>query len=88
MLGFGPDQRRFDFAAEMLRQLGVSRVRLITNNPDKIAALQNSGLELVSHQRAPARMTADNARYLASKRDRAGHLLGLEAAELGSPVAE
>ena len=76
MLGFGPDQRRFDFAAEMLRQLGVTRVNLITNNPDKIAALQNSGLELVSHQRAPGRMTAENSRYLASKRDRAGHLLG------------
>jgi GTP cyclohydrolase II len=81
MLGFGPDQRRFDFAAEMLRQLGVTRVNLITNNPDKIAALQNSGLELVSHQRAPGRTTVENARYLASKRDRAGHLLGLEASE-------
>lgn len=74
MLGFGPDQRRFDFAAEMLRQLGATRVNLITNNPDKIAALRNSGLELVSHQRAPARATAENTRYLAAKRDRAGHL--------------
>jgi GTP cyclohydrolase II len=83
MLGFGPDQRRFDFAAEMLRQLGVSRVRLITNNPDKIAALKNSGLELVSHQRAPARTTVENAGYLTAKRDRAGHLLGLETADTG-----
>ncbi len=81
MLGFGPDQRRFDFAAEMLRQLGVTRVRLITNNPDKIAALQNSGLDLVAHQRAPARTTAENAGYLASKRDRAGHLLGAGSAK-------
>ncbi|NNM70985.1 GTP cyclohydrolase II RibA [Enterovirga aerilata] len=86
MLGFGPDQRRFDFAAEMLRQLGVTRVNLITNNPDKIAALRNSGLELVSHQRAPARTTAENARYLASKRDRAGHLLGFAAAASGPPA--
>jgi GTP cyclohydrolase II len=83
MLGFGPDQRRFDFAAEMLRQLGIARVRLITNNPDKIAALEKSGLELVSHQRAPGRTTAENAAYLAAKRDRAGHLLDQEAAPAG-----
>jgi GTP cyclohydrolase II len=82
MLGFGPDQRRFDFAAEMLRQLGVARARLITNNPDKIAALAQAGLEVVSHQRAPGRATAENRLYLASKRDRAGHLI-----ELDSPAA-
>lgn len=75
MLGFGPDQRRFDFAAEMLRQLGVTQVRLITNNPDKIAALQGAGLEVVSHQRGLGRVTSENRRYLASKRDRAGHLI-------------
>lgn len=77
MLGFGPDQRRFDFAAEMLRQLGIGRVRLITNNPDKIAALRKAGLE-VSHQSAPARVTAENLHYLTAKRDRAGHLIELE----------
>ena len=75
MLGFGPDQRRFDFAAEMLRQLGVSQVRLITNNPDKIDALRGAGLDVVSHERAPGRITPENLRYLTSKRDRAGHLL-------------
>jgi GTP cyclohydrolase II len=78
MLGFGPDQRRFDFAAEMLRQLGVHRVRLLTNNPDKISALANAGLEIVSHERAPARATAENLRYLGSKRDRAGHLIDFD----------
>lgn len=79
MLGFGPDQRRFDFAAAMLRQLGVDRVRLITNNPDKIEALRSAGLEVVSHQRALGRATPENLRYLASKRDRAGHLIDLDA---------
>jgi GTP cyclohydrolase II len=79
MLGFGPDQRRFDFAAAMLRLLGIEQVRLITNNPDKIAALSNAGLAVVSHQRAPARTTAENLRYLAAKRDRAGHLIEAEA---------
>ncbi len=86
MLGFGPDQRRFDFAAAMLRGLGVERVRLITNNPDKIAALERAGLQVVSHQRAPARVTAENRLYLAAKRDRAGHLLGFEPAK-GSGTA-
>src|SRR5215218_5658514 len=74
-LGFDPDGRRFDFAAVMLRQLGVQRVRIFTNNPDKIAALRNAGLEVVSEERALGRKTAENARYLASKRDRAGHFI-------------
>jgi GTP cyclohydrolase II len=78
MLGFGPDQRRFDFAAAMLRQLGVREVRLITNNPDKIDALKKAGLTVVSHQRSVGRPTSENIRYLASKRDRAGHLIEVD----------
>ena len=79
VLGFDFDQRRFDFAAEMLRQLGVRRVRIITNNPEKIAALKRAGLDVVSDQRALGRPTAENARYLASKRDRAGHIIDFDA---------
>jgi GTP cyclohydrolase II len=75
VLGFELDQRRFDFAAEMLRQLGVGQVRLITNNPVKIAALRKAGLDVVSDQRVLGRATAENVRYLASKRDRAGHFI-------------
>ena len=78
MLGFGPDQRRFDFAAEMLRQLGLHQVNLITNNPDKIAALEKAGLAVVSHQRSPARATPQNLHYLATKRERAGHLIDVD----------
>jgi GTP cyclohydrolase II len=78
MLGFGPDQRRFDFAAEMLRQLGLRQVNLITNNPDKIAALEKAGLAVVSHQRSPARATPQNLHYLATKRERAGHLIDVD----------
>ena len=77
VLGFGPDQRRFDFAAAMLRQLGASRVRLLTNNPDKVAALEKAGLA-VSREHAPGRSTDENRRYLAAKRDRAGHLIELD----------
>ncbi len=76
MLGFGQDQRRFDFAGEMLRQLGFTSVRLMTNNPRKVAALREAGLEVVSTHRVLARATAHNAKYLAAKRDKGGHLLG------------
>jgi len=79
VLGFGLDQRRFDFAAEMLKQLGVRSVRLMTNNPDKIAALREAGLDVVSDERVLGRRTAENVCYLATKRDRAGHHIDLDA---------
>jgi GTP cyclohydrolase II len=78
MLGFDLDQRRFDFAAQMLKELGVARVRVMTNNPEKIAALRSAGLEVVSDQRVLGRQTAENVRYLTSKRDRAGHFIDFD----------
>jgi GTP cyclohydrolase II len=74
VLGFGHDQREFGFAADMLKQLGVTRVRVMTNNPIKISALENAGLDVVSDHRILGRKTEQNIRYLAAKRDRAGHL--------------
>lgn len=78
-LGFDLDQRRFDFAAEMLRQLGVSAVRLYTNNPQKVAQLKAAGLDVVAEQRVLGRPTEQNVGYLAAKRDRAGHAIDFEA---------
>jgi GTP cyclohydrolase II len=78
VLGFEADQRRFDFAAVMLKQLGVSAVRLMTNNPEKIAALAKAGLSVVSDHRVLGRPTAENVSYLAAKRDRAGHYIDVE----------
>ncbi len=78
-LGFGLDQRRFDFAAAMLTALGVSRVRLVSNNPEKAASLEAAGLTVVETQRALGRVTPENIRYLTAKRDRAGHALDLDA---------
>ncbi len=78
VLGFDHDQRGFDFAAEMLKQLGVHAVRLMTNNPVKIAALRAAGLDIVSDQRVLGRMNDHNVRYLASKRDRAGHIIDVD----------
>jgi GTP cyclohydrolase II len=85
MLGFDLDQRRFEFAAEMLKQLGVAAVRIMTNNPEKIAALRKSGLEVVSDQRVLGRPTTENVRYLASKRDRAGHFIDFECLAARAP---
>jgi GTP cyclohydrolase II len=85
VLGFEFDQRRFDFAAEMLKQLGVTAVRIMTNNPDKIAALRRAGLDVVSDQRVLGRPTAENVRYLASKRDRAGHFIDFESLAARAP---
>lgn len=79
VLGFDLDQRRFDFAAEMLRQLGVSRVDIMTNNPVKMGALREAGLDVVSERRVIGRPTRENVRYLASKRDKAGHFIDADA---------
>lgn len=79
VLGFEHDQRHFDYAALMLKQLGVSQVRLMTNNPAKIDALTRAGLEVVSDHRILGRPTDENIRYLASKRDRQGHFLDSDA---------
>jgi GTP cyclohydrolase II len=84
-LGFDLDQRRFDFAAEMLRQLGVTRVKLLTNNPEKIRAVQAAGIEVVTNERVLGRLLPENVRYLASKRDRAGHFIDVEAMAARAP---
>ncbi|WP_439574476.1 GTP cyclohydrolase II RibA [Phreatobacter sp.] len=79
VLGFDLDQRRFDFAAEMLKMLGVTKVEVMTNNPVKIAALTAAGLEVAAERRVIGRATDHNIRYLASKRERAGHAIDADA---------
>jgi GTP cyclohydrolase II len=74
-LGFAVDARDFGTAARMLKLLGQDRVRLLTNNPEKVARLEAEGVtvvERVPHQLPP---NPHNARYLATKRDRTGHAL-------------
>jgi len=74
-LGLPTEARDFPVAARMLELLGVSRLRLMTNNPEKVAALDAQGLEVI--ERVPHHLPPNphNARYLETKRDRAGHLL-------------
>ncbi len=74
-LGLPAEARDFGTAAQMLTLLGVDRLRLLTNNPDKVAALEAEGLSVI--ERVPHALPANphNARYLATKRDRSGHKL-------------
>ena len=74
-LGFAVDARDFRVAARMLQLLGAARIRLLTNNPAKVAALEAAGIvvaERVPHHLPP---NPHNERYLATKRDRTGHQL-------------
>lgn len=87
ILGFENDHRRFDIAAAMLRQLGFSAVRLMTNNPLKIKALQEAGLRVAATQRIFAHTNGHNAGYIAAKRDRAGHLFEPDLIETTLPSA-
>jgi GTP cyclohydrolase II len=74
MLGFDADERLYQPAAEMLRQLGIRRIRLMTNNPGKVSDLQRHGIEVV--ERVPHVFPANghNAFYLLTKAERSGHL--------------
>lgn len=74
-LGFEADERRFAAAAEMLKFLGYSSVKLMTNNPDKVEALKQHGIEVV--ERVPHQFPTNphNAGYLATKKAKSGHLI-------------
>ena len=74
-LGFAPDERDYAVAAQILRDLDMVDVRLLTNNPQKVQALGRLGIHVASREPIEVTPTADNARYLATKRDRMGHLL-------------
>jgi GTP cyclohydrolase II len=74
-LGFASDERRYGAAAAMLRTLGIGRIELLTNNPDKVAALQAAGIDVAARRPLRGGETRHNRRYLQTKRDRAGHLL-------------
>jgi GTP cyclohydrolase II len=74
-LGWGADERNFLIAATMLEALGIARIRLLTNNPDKIAALTACGIEVVGREAHSFAPNGENDHYLATKAERFGHLL-------------
>jgi GTP cyclohydrolase II len=74
-LGFGDDERDFGVAAHMLRLLGQSEVRLLTNNPRKVAGLDEAGIRVAEQVALKAGANAHNQGYLETKRLKSGHLL-------------
>jgi len=75
-LGYGADERNFLVAATMLEALGIRRVRLLTNNPDKLQGLAACGIEVVEREPHSFAPNGVNDDYLATKAQRFGHLLG------------
>ncbi|MFC7368264.1 GTP cyclohydrolase II RibA [Vreelandella zhaodongensis] len=75
VLGFGEDERKYAVAVDMLNALEVDKVQLLTNNPLKMAALREGGIEVVSRQALYGSVTDQNHRYLSAKASRAGHFL-------------
>ena len=74
-LGFAPDLRHYGIGAQILRDLGLSSIRLLTNNPRKVVGLDAYGLRIVERVPLPIDPTAHNRSYLDAKRDKLGHLL-------------
>jgi 3,4-dihydroxy 2-butanone 4-phosphate synthase/GTP cyclohydrolase II len=74
-LGFSPDLRDYGVGAQILRDLGVRKMKLLTNNPRKIKGLEGYGLTVV--ERVPLEMlpTEDNIAYLRTKQEKLGHIL-------------
>jgi 3,4-dihydroxy 2-butanone 4-phosphate synthase/GTP cyclohydrolase II len=77
-LGFKPDLRDYGIGAQILVDLGVRKLRLMTNNPTKIAGLEGYGLEVVEHVPLITPPTEYNRRYLRTKAEKLGHMLELE----------
>ena len=74
-LGFNADERDYGVGAEILRELGVRKMRLITNNPIKRIGLEAYGLEIVSNVGIEITPNEYNERYLKTKKERMGHTL-------------
>ncbi len=75
MLGLPADARTYEMCGPMLAHVGVNEVRLITNNPDKVAYLNEHGINVVERVPLVVGVNDTNADYMATKRDRMGHLL-------------
>ncbi|MCB9883949.1 MAG: 3,4-dihydroxy-2-butanone-4-phosphate synthase [Planctomycetes bacterium] len=75
-LGFRPDEREFGTGAQILHDLGLRRLRLLTNNPKKLTGLTGYGLEVVEQVPIPIDPNPHNVKYLETKRAKMGHLLG------------
>ena len=76
VLGYGPDERRYAVASAMLSLLGLSQIVLMTNNPEKLKALESFGIAVTGHRRLIGSVNPHNLTYLTTKARSAGHMLG------------
>ena len=74
-LGHAPDERSFDLAVEILQDLHVKSIRLLTNNPEKIKAIEDSNIQLVERVPLIIETTKENEKYMDTKKTILGHLL-------------
>ncbi len=77
-LGFGPDLRDYGIGAQILADLGLRTIRLLTNNPKKVIGLESYGISIVETAPHIAPSTPYNIRYLQTKQEKLGHILGIE----------
>ena len=74
-LGFAADAREYDFPARILKKLGATRIRLLSNNPDKIRQLESAGIQVVARVPCQPRLSQISRAYLRTKKHKMGHLL-------------
>ncbi len=74
-LGFEADERTYEIASVILKDMGIRKVRLMTNNPDKIEALMESGIEVVERLPIVIPPNVHNLKYLRTKKEKMGHLI-------------
>jgi GTP cyclohydrolase II len=74
-LGFAADARDYDFSAQILKKLGATKIRLLSNNPEKVRQLENSGIRVVERVPCQPRVSQTSRAYLKTKKRKMGHLL-------------
>jgi 3,4-dihydroxy 2-butanone 4-phosphate synthase/GTP cyclohydrolase II len=85
-LGFEADLRQYECCAEIIKQLGLRRIRLMSNNPDKIAAVQQAGIEIVERVSLEVEPHENSMGYMKTKKEKMGHLLEKVDAEENARV--
>ena len=74
-LGFAADAREYDFPAKILKKLGATRIRLLSNNPDKVTQLEAGGIKVVERVPCQPRISKTSRTYMETKQRKMGHLL-------------
>jgi GTP cyclohydrolase II len=74
-LGFASDAREYEFPARILKQLGANKIRLLSNNPEKVRQLEESGIEVIERVPCQPRISKISRKYLQTKKSKMGHLL-------------